>query len=173
MNADSVGGTMRARRSLSVLLCFAVFAGGALAATGALAAAPKPAPKTKVPLLYGNPSNRRLAGESLMMLQAEDMAGLKIFLAPQFLIQRGDGTYLDKAQYLADPSEVDSFKIRGVVGTNAGGVRVIRFEANTRQRIEGKEVAGGWIPRLSTFIKEEGIWKLISHANFLLPPPTS
>ena len=164
---------MRARRSLSVLLCLAVFAGGALATTGALAASPKPVPKTKVPLLYGNPSNKRLASEFLMMLQAKDSAGLKIFLAPAFLIQRGDGTYLNKTQYLADPSEVDSFKIRGVVGTDAGGVRVIRFEANTDQRIEGKEVAGGWIPRLSTFIKEEGVWKIVAHANFLLPPPES
>ncbi len=164
---------MKARRSLSVLLCFAVFAGGALAATGAIAAEPAPLPKTKVPLLTGNPSNKRLASEFLMMLKAEDMAGLKIFLAPQFLIQRGDGTYLNKSQYLKDPSEVDSFKIRGVVGHDDGDIRVIRFEANTVQRIEGKEVAGGWIPRLSTFVKEEGIWKLIAHANFLLPPPTS
>jgi hypothetical protein len=99
------------------------------------------------------------------------MAGLKIFLAPQFLIQRGDGSYLDKTQCLADPSEVDSFKIRGVVGTRDADIRIIRFEANTKQRIEGKEVAGGWIPRLSTFVKEEGVWKLIAHANFLLPPP--
>jgi hypothetical protein len=162
---------MRARRSLSVLLCLLVFAGGTLAATGALAAAPAPAPKTKVPLLRGNPSDKRLASEFLMMLEAEDMAGLKVFLAPGFLIQRGDGSYLDKTQYLADPSEVDSFKIRGVVGTRDGDIRVIRFEANTNQRIEGKEVAGGWIPRLSTFVKEEGVWKLIAHANFLLPPP--
>ena len=100
------------------------------------------------------------------------MAGLRVFLAPAFLIQCGDGTYLDKAQYLADPSEVDSFKIRHVVGTREGDIRAIRFEANTKQRIEGKKVAGGWIPRLSTFVKEEGVWKLIAHANFLLPPPT-
>ncbi len=166
---------MRARRSLSVVLCLAVCAGSALFVDGAAAAEPAPAPmpKTKVPLLYGNPSDKRLASEFLMMLQAEDMAGLKIFLAPGFLIQRGDGTYLNKSQYLADPSEVDSFKIRGVVGTREGDIRVIRFEANTQQRIEGKTVAGGWIPRLSTFIKEEGVWKLIAHANFLLPPPTN
>jgi hypothetical protein len=169
--ANHAGGSMSARKSLSVLLCLAVLGGSALAATGALAAAPSPVPKTKVPLLNGNPSNKRLASEFLMMLQAKDMNGLKVFLAPQFLIQRGDGSYLDKAQYLADPSEVDSFKIRGVVGTRDGDVRVIRFEANTKQRIEGREVPGGWIPRLSTFVKEEGIWKLIAHANFLLPPP--
>lgn len=148
-----------------------LLAGGALAATGALAAAPGPAPKTKVPLLHGNPSNKLLASEFLMLLQAEDVNGLKAFLAPQFLIQRGDGSHLDKSQYLADPAEVDSFKVRGVVGTRDGDIRVIRFEANTKERIKGKEVAGGWIPRLSIFVEEEGIWKLIAHANFLLPPP--
>lgn len=161
---------MRKRSLLSVLLCFAALAVGAFATTGATGAT-KADPQTKVPLLHGEPSNKRLASEFLLMLEAEDMVGLKAFLAPQFLLQRGDGNYLNKQQYLADPSEVDSFKIRGVVGTRAGDFRVIRFEANTKQRIEGKEVAGGWIPRLSTFVKNEGVWTLISHANFLLPPP--
>jgi hypothetical protein len=121
-------------------------------------------------LLKGNPTKKRLATEFLRLLKAKDKAGLNRFLDPAFLLQRGDGSYLNKKQYLADPSKVDSFKVRNIVATRKDNVRVIRFEANTVQVTNGEPVPGGWIPRLSTFVKSNGAWRLISHANFLLPP---
>ena len=122
-------------------------------------------------VIRGNPTNKRLATEFLKLLQAKDVPGLNRFLDPAFLLQRGNGTWLDKKGYLAEPAIVDAYEVRNIVVTRSGNVRVVRFEANTTQIIEGEPVPGGWIPRLSTFVRNKnGNWRLIAHANFLLPP---
>lgn len=113
-----------------------------------------------------NPTNRKLAAEFLRLLQAKDTAGLKAFLSPAFLLQRSDGTFLNKDQYLANPSVVDSFKISEVHGTRTGDVRVVRYTAQTDQTIDGQQITGEPVPRLSTFIRHAKTWQLISHANF-------
>jgi len=123
-------------------------------------------------VLRGWPSRRRLATEFLRLLQAKDKPGLRRFLDPAFLLQRGDGSYLKKRRYIQDPSLVDGFKVRRATATHNGDVRVLRFEAKTDQIVNGNKVPGVWIPRLSTFKRTNGAWRLISHANFL-PPPTS
>ena len=132
-----------------------------------------PAATAKSGVLKGWPTKQRLATEFLRLLKNEDQAGLKRFLDPAFLLQRGDGTYLTKPQYLLDPALVSSFRVRNIVATYNSNVRVLRFEAKTDQVIDGNPVPGVWIPRLSTFIRTNGVWRLIAHANFLAPPPTS
>jgi len=154
-------------RALSVLACIIVLAMGLLAFNP-----PAEAGAAKSGVLKGNPTNKRLASEFLRLLKAEDKPGLKRFLDPAFLLQRADGEYLTKPQYLADPSKVEDFRIRGVVGKRAGKVRVIRFEANNIQTINGEPVPAAWIPRISTFSKASGAWRLIGHANFSEPVPT-
>lgn len=157
------------RRSLLVLLA----AVGALAlAAGPAQIVPEVPAKSKSGVLKGWPPKKRMATEFLRLLKHEDKAGLRRFLDPAFLLQRGDGSYLDKPRYLKDPSEVAAFKVRNIVATHHGDVRVFRFEAKTDQIVNGNKVPGVWIPRLSTFKRTRGVWRLISHANFL-PPPTS
>lgn len=152
------------RKSLAALVCAFALLLGMTAFAGSAGATPQNG------VLKGNPSNKVLASEFLLLLEAENKPGLKRFLDSAFLLQRGDGSYLNKKEYLANPSIVDSYKIRNIVATRKGDVRVIRFEANTVQTVNGRPVPGGWIPRLSTFVKSGGKWTLISHANFLLPP---
>ena len=152
------------RRPIAALACAFVL----LLAMSCFAATADASPKNGI--LKGNPSNKVLASEFLLLLKAENKQGLKNFLDKVFLLQCGDGTYLNKKEYIADPSLVDDYKIRNIVATRKGNVRVVRFEANTVQVIDGQDVPGGWIPRLSTFVKDGGKWTLISHANFLLPP---
>lgn len=113
-----------------------------------------------------NPSNRQLASEFLRLLQAKDMPGLRAFLSPAFILQRADGTFLTKKQYLADPSQVTSFKVTDVHGTRTGDVRVIRYTAQTDQTIDGKKITGAPVPRLSTFVKVGRTWQIVAHANF-------
>lgn len=151
-------------KSFAALVCAFVLMFG----LSALAAPAQASPKNGI--LKGNPSNRVLASEFLLLLKAENKAGLRNFLDKSFLLQRGDGSYLNKKEYLADPSIVDEYRIRNIVATRKGNVRVMRYEANTVQIVNGNEVPGGWIPRLSTYVKSKGKWTLISHANFLLPP---
>ncbi|MCB0869790.1 MAG: nuclear transport factor 2 family protein [Solirubrobacterales bacterium] len=123
-------------------------------------------------VLKGWPTKQRLATEFLRLLKNEDKPGLRRFLDPAFLLQRGDGSYLNKTEYLKDPAIVSAFQVRNIVATHNENVRVIRFEAKTDQIIDGNQVPGVFIPRLSTFKKTGKVWRLISHANFL-PPPTS
>jgi hypothetical protein len=155
------------RKPILALLCASALLLSMLAFAGTADASPKNG------ILKGNPSNKVLASEFLLLLKAKNQAGLKRFLDPAFLLQRGDGSYLNKKEYLENPSIVDEYKIRNIVATRSGNVRVIRYEANTIQTVNGNPVPGGWIPRLSTYVKskgKQGRWTLISHANFLLPP---
>jgi hypothetical protein len=157
------------RRQLLIFACVLVSLLG-LAAAGATGPVTVPEAAAKPGLLNGNPSNKKLATEFLRLLKAKDQAGLRRFLDAKFILQRGDGTYLTKKQYLAEPARVDAFRVRNIVVKRQRNVRVVRFEANTTQFIDGEAVPGGWIPRLSTFVRSDGAWRLIAHANFLLPP---
>ncbi len=157
------------RPASSVLACLILLAAGLFAfyAPGEAVAAKSKATKSGV--LKGNPGNKRLASEFLRLLEAKDTPGLKRFLDPAFLLQRADGDYLTKSQYLVNQAVVDEFRIRRVVGKRSGDVRVIRFEAHNVETINGEPVPAKWIPRLSTFTKRSGAWRLIGHANFSEP----
>ena len=132
-------------------------------------------PRPKNGVLKGNPTNKVLASEFLLLLKAKNQNGLKRFLDPDFILQRTT-EYLNKKEYLANPSVVDALQGRGTSSAirKSTNVRIIRFEAETTQLINGEPVAGGWLPRLSTFVKDKksGAWKLVAHANFAAPAPT-
>jgi len=114
-----------------------------------------------------DPSDTQLASEFLRVLQTKSQAQLAAFLHPAFLLQRPDGSYLTKAQYLKNPSVVESFKIKDVHGTRSGNVRVIRYTAITKQTIDGKQITNEPVPRLSTYVRNaKGVWQIIAHANF-------
>ncbi len=161
--------TSRPSRLFATLLAACLLAVALLAGPGELVP-DAPAAKAKSGVLKGWPNKQRMATEFLRLLKNEDKPGLRRFLDPAFLLQRGDGSYLDKSGYLKNPSEVAAFKVKNIVATHHGDVRVFRFEAKTDQMVNGNKVPGVWIPRLSTFEKTGKVWRLISHANFLPPP---
>ena len=156
------------RRAFAAFACALALVLGLTAMAGTADATPKNG------VLKGNPTNKVLASEFLLLLKAENENGLKRFLDKDFILQRTT-EYLNKKEYLANPSIVDEYKVRGIVATRKStNVRIIRFEAETTQLINGEPVAGGWLPRLSTFVKDRksGAWKLVAHANFAAPAPT-
>jgi hypothetical protein len=162
--------TRHVSRRIALLLVAAFVTIGLIAGPSQIVTQ-SPAAGAKTGVLKGWPPKQRLATEFLRLLKNEDTAGLKRFLDPAFLLQRGDGSYLTKSEYIKDPSQVDAFQVRNIVATHNGDVRVLRFEAKTDQIVNGNQVPGVWIPRLSTFKKTGKVWRLISHANFL--PPTT
>ena len=117
-----------------------------------------------------DPSNKRLANEFFRLLHAEDVPGLRAFLAPAFLLQRADGTWLTKDPYLEDPATIESYSITDVFGTRQRNVRVVRYTVVTRQTIDGQEFSNDPVPRISTYVKFKRTWRLIAHANFNAPP---
>src|SRR5689334_7410314 len=116
-----------------------------------------------------NPTDKRLAVEFLRLLHTDDDAGLRAFLAPGFLLQRADGTWLTKAQYLENPAHIESYSVTDVVGTREGDVRVVRYTVTTVQTIDGQPYSNAPVPRLSTFVRHKRTWRLIAHANFNAP----
>jgi hypothetical protein len=110
-------------------------------------------------------SDERLASEFLRINQAADATALARFLAPGFLIQRSDGTYLTKGQYLTRPSKIDAFQLSDIHGTRTEKVRVIRYTLVATIAIDGREVSQDPAPRISTFVWRDGAWRLIMHAN--------
>lgn len=175
-------------RLLAALACATVLLAGVFAAgagpgtatasnVGGPIKAPMAKPKkpAKSGVLRGNPSNYKLATIFLSLLKAKDTPGLNRLLDPAFLLQRGQGDYLTKKEYLANPSVVEDFSVSNiVVTTNAlKTVKVVRFDAQNIQTIDGVPVPATPIPRLSTFAKNKnGVWRLIAHANFVAPPTT-
>ena len=151
----------KTRGALATVAALGALAGAALIATPAAHAA-----------LRGNPSDQRLASEFLRLLQAEDRVGLDAFLNRALLVQRPDGTWLTKRQYLADPALVESYTVSDVHGTRSGDVRVIRYTVVTRQTVGGEQLSQAPVPRLSTYVKRRGGWQLVAHANFNAPAPT-
>src|SRR3954453_16744625 len=128
------------RKLLAVLTVLA-----ATAATAAPASA-KLGPKA---------SDKQLATEFLRLLHTDDTAGLRAFLAPAFLIQRADGSWLTKAQYLENPAHIESYSVTDVVGTREGSVRVVRYTVTTVQTIDGQPYSNAPVPRLSTFVRHK------------------
>ena len=145
----------------------------AIAAVAVLATAP--AATAKVPasspaLAQRNAPDHVLASEFLRLLQAKNSTGLRRFLANAFLLQRPDGTYLNKTQYLANPAGVEGYMVSDVVGTRSGKVRVIRYTVTAMETIDGQAVTRDPVSRLSTCVWRGGGWRLISHANFTAVP---
>jgi hypothetical protein len=138
----------------------------ALALTGAAAGSASAAtPPSSPDMAHRHVSDERLASEFLRINQAGDATALARFLAPAFLIQRSDGTYLTKAQYLTRPSKIDAFQLSDVHGTRTEKVRVIRYTLVATIAIDGKEVPQDPAPRISTFVWRDGAWRLLMHAN--------
>jgi hypothetical protein len=147
------------------IIRIAVASVAALTAAIALAgpaAAAHPAPKLDDPSVTGS----RLAERFLGLLKAKDVAGLTRFLAPNFQLQRADGSGDTKGAYLGKLPTVNEFVVTDAVGTQSGDSLVVRYLANVEGMINGKAYRPGPAPRLSTFRWDGRRWQLTSHANF-------
>jgi hypothetical protein len=106
-------------------------------------------------------TDTQLANEFLRLLKATDAKGLAKFLDPAFLLQRADGTYIRKAEYLRNPAVVNDYTVSNVFGTRHGNVRVVRYTVVTDQIIDGQKVTADPVSRLSTFVRHGKTWRLI------------
>ncbi len=128
-------------------------------------------PSDAVPVVTDvNATGRELVTKFLTILQAGDKAALDGFLDDSFQIQRADGSAANKSKYLQNPSQVKSFALgKELTASMNGGVLIVRWSLVVDETINGKEIAKGEAPRLSSFLWHDGAWRLASHANFALP----
>ena len=112
-----------------------------------------------------------LANEFLALLQRRDIDGLRDYLSDAFIIQRADGTFATKDDYLTRLPEVREYTVQDVTARQAGDTLTVKWVLVADTVIEGKTYSNLPAPRLSTFIWDsaKGRWRMTSHANFNVP----
>ena len=108
----------------------------------------------------------RLTNKYYALLQSKDIRGLREFLSPAFQLQRANGTGADRSEYLADLPTISDFAVSDLVTTRVGDTLVVRFVATVAGSVDGSGFTPGPAPRISTYVRNDGRWRLVSHANF-------
>ena len=117
-----------------------------------------------------------LTNQYITLLAGQDEAGLAAFLSDGFMVQRADGSFDTKANYLKHIPQIGKFTITGVTAQQVGGSLVVHWYLTVEEVINGSAYSGQPAPRLSTFVWGDGSWQLFSHANFNAPaanPPAA
>lgn len=94
-------------------------------------------------------------------------AALEEVLAPEFQIQRADGTGLDRAAYIGGGAATitEILGIHGLVVTAHDDLMVVRYLLVVAETLGGVTVERE-APRLSVFRREGDRWLIVAHANF-------
>jgi hypothetical protein len=112
---------------------------------------------------------QELATRFLSLLAQKDVAGLQGFLSDGFMIQRADGSFSVKADYLTNLPVIGDFRVSDVTTKQIGDALVVRWQLSVDEVINGQPYASTPAPRLSTFVWTDGGWQMLSHANFNAP----
>jgi hypothetical protein len=111
-----------------------------------------------------------LVNEYARLIKEHDVQGLEEFISDAFIIQRADGSNSEKAAYLENlPTITGEVEITDVSALQAGDALVVRWVISVSEVIDGRSFSSDPAPRLSTFVYEDGSWRLSSHANFIAP----
>jgi len=168
-----ISAVRRSRGATAVLLLVSmVVAWTALSAVAvAGAAANSSAPKLKDPAATAE----KLVTAWLTALQEKDSAEIAASLAPNFQIERADGTGTDRAGYIAKPAVVDTFTLDDEISAiQSGDTLTVRWAVKISEQIGDNEYRDVEAPRLTTFVWQKGRWKILSYANFNpISSPTS
>lgn len=154
---------MPIQRITLIAIAIAALAGTAPAASATVAHAPTRT--TATPVEQG----RILATRFFRLLQRGDVTTLGAFLAPEFQLQRADGTGATKRQYLRAPADVERFALSRFRATRAANTLVVRYWAVTSETIDGTAFSTTPAPRLSVFRLGPTGWRIVAHANFNAP----
>lgn len=134
-------------------------------ATTATAAAPAP-----TRLASPDRTATQLLNRFFAALAADDAPRLTRLLSPAWMIQRANGTWADRATYVAAMPDVRQYRITDVMARYAAPTLVVRSRTSTQEpNAAGTLVASPLAPRLSTFTWMGGKWRMTSHANFNPP----
>ena len=145
---------MRLLGALAVLLAIVVAASGCSSSSGDSPADP-------------DATAWELVGRYLDLVQAKDVDGLREFLAPEFQIVRANGDRFGKDAYLAQGlPDIEHPEIVELLATQSGDRLIVFWKLVVEQVMDGVVQPTGPAPRLTTFARVDGDWKLSSHANF-------
>lgn len=99
-------------------------------------------------------------------LATHDPATVGKILAPEFQIQRSDGTGFDRAGYLGNlPKLSGKPEIQDLAFAAAGDLLVARYNLRIEEKI-GDTPVQALAPRLSVLRRDGAGWLMVAHANF-------
>lgn len=100
-------------------------------------------------------------------VMAADRAALLELLAPEFQIQRPDGTGYDREAYVAGEflTIAEFLGLSDLRVTANGDIMVARYVLHLNSTLDGR-VVEALAPRLTVFRREGDTWLVVAHANF-------
>jgi hypothetical protein len=121
------------------------------------------------PLEDPEATGRELAQRFLDVLSSPNpTAQLEEFLSPAFQLQRSNGTFANREEYLEQPAAVSRFEILddNFRAYQDGPVLTVRFNVAITETVDGTEERVSEANRVGTFLRSDAGWKLVSWANF-------
>ena len=144
------------------MLVFGTAACGSTSTTTATQAAPK--------LAHLVATARGLVTSWLTALKGGNTKTISGFLAPNFIIQRADGSTSNKAEYLKNPPTVNAFTVgKDILAIQNGNSLSVRWSLEIDEVINGKTFTKGEAARLTGFTWSGSRWQIATYANFNLP----
>ena len=121
------------------------------------------APTLKDPSATG----RKLGTGWLTTLQKGDRTKIAQWLAPNFLIQRADGTSADRKQYIANPATVGEFELGDIViGKQHGNTLSVLWSVKVNEIIDGQTLSTNEAARITAYVWNGKRWQILAHGNF-------
>ena len=99
----------------------------------------------------------------------KDGADLTKFLAPNFVLQRANGNGISRDAFIAELPDLSSYKLGAITGSAYGDTLTATYSASTELIVDGRKFPSTPNPFLSTFVRADGEWRLVSHGNFAGP----
>ena len=93
---------------------------------------------------------------------------LEEFLSPAFQLQRSNGTFANKEEYVDQPASVARFTIleEGFRAYQEGPTLTVRFRVTIEEEINGEQLRVTEADRLGVFIRTSVGWQLLAWSNF-------
>lgn len=103
------------------------------------------------------------------LISAKDTDALDDFISDAFIIQRADGSFRLKDDYLENLPDLEDWTLSEVEAVQDGDALTVRWFISVHSVVDGVQTSTEPAPRLSTFIYHDDDWRLTSHANFNAP----
>lgn len=121
------------------------------------------------PLDDPDATGRELAQRFLDILGDPNPAPLlEEFLSPAFQLQRSNGTFANKDEYVDQPASVARFTILddGLRAYQDGPALTVRFRVSIEEEIDGQQLRVTQADRLGVFLRTANGWQLLAWSNF-------
>lgn len=113
----------------------------------------------------------RLVRRFWELVKNGDRSALLSFLSPAFQVVRTNGVTEDTTTYLAHLPHVEHYAIDGVHATYIGDAMVVTYSGAADASVDGKRILDHAAPQLTVFLRTDGVWRVLAHANLARMDP--